>query len=49
MGTEMVPETSVIFDQLTLLVVREDFINVSRRESLGHMKLVDFLEGDEKK
>jgi hypothetical protein len=26
MGTEMIPETLVIFDQLTRLTVREDFI-----------------------
>jgi hypothetical protein len=26
MGTEMVPETSVIFKQLTRLITREDFI-----------------------
>jgi hypothetical protein len=32
MGTELVPETS-IFKQLTRLIAREDFINVSRRES----------------
>jgi hypothetical protein len=33
MGTEMVPETSVICNQLTLLRAREDFINFSGRES----------------
>jgi hypothetical protein len=27
MGTEMVPEKSVIFNQLTRLVAREDFID----------------------
>jgi hypothetical protein len=32
MGTEKVPETSVIFNQLTRLIAREDFINVSHRE-----------------
>jgi hypothetical protein len=32
-GTELVPETSVIFNQLTRVMAREDFINVSRRES----------------
>jgi hypothetical protein len=30
--TELIPETS-IFNQLTRLIAREDFINVSRRES----------------
>jgi hypothetical protein len=35
LGTEMVPETSVIFNQLTRLVAWEDFIKVSRRESFG--------------
>jgi hypothetical protein len=33
MGTELVPETSMFY-QLTRLIAREDFINVSRRESL---------------
>jgi hypothetical protein len=33
MGTEMVLQTSVIFNQLTWLVGRENFINVCRRES----------------
>jgi hypothetical protein len=28
MGTEMVPETFVAFNELTQLIVREDFINV---------------------
>jgi hypothetical protein len=28
MGTEMVPETFVVFNELTHLIVREDFINV---------------------
>jgi hypothetical protein len=32
MGTELVPETSVIFNLLTLLIAREDFINFSRCE-----------------
>jgi hypothetical protein len=35
MGTEMVPETSAIFNQLTRLIVREDFINVNHRENFG--------------
>jgi hypothetical protein len=30
MGTELVPETSVIFNQLTRLIAREDFINVMK-------------------
>jgi hypothetical protein len=29
MGTEMVSETSVIFNQLTRLIAREDFMNKS--------------------
>jgi hypothetical protein len=33
MGTEMVHETSVIFDQLTRLMDLEASINVSHRES----------------
>jgi hypothetical protein len=28
MGTEMIPETSVIFNQLRWLIAREDFIGV---------------------
>jgi hypothetical protein len=35
MGTDMVPETSVIFNQLTRLSDREDFINFSRHESFA--------------
>jgi hypothetical protein len=34
MGTEMVPETSVIFTQLTRLTAREDIISVSGSVSL---------------
>lgn len=34
MGTEIVPEISAIFNQLTGLIVRENLINFSRRESL---------------
>jgi hypothetical protein len=33
MGTEMVPETSIIFKQTTWLIAREDFFNLSRRDS----------------
>jgi hypothetical protein len=33
MGTEVVPEASVIFNQLTRPIAREDFINFSLRES----------------
>jgi hypothetical protein len=33
MGTEMVPETSVIFYQLAQLIAQEDFIKFSRCES----------------
>jgi hypothetical protein len=32
-GTEIGPQTFVIFNQLTQLIAREDFINISRRES----------------
>jgi hypothetical protein len=38
MGTEMVPEMSVIFNQLALLIAQEDFFNireVQRRSYLG--------------
>jgi hypothetical protein len=34
MGTEIVPEMSVIFNQLTWPIVREDLINFGRCESL---------------
>jgi hypothetical protein len=40
MGTEMVPETSVIFNQLTWLIAREDYINFSRRETFTSYKTV---------
>jgi hypothetical protein len=43
MGTDMVPETSVIFNQLTRLVAREDFINVSRLESFRSYVIYQFL------
>jgi hypothetical protein len=33
MGTEIVPETLVIFNQVTWLIAQEDFINVIRHES----------------
>jgi hypothetical protein len=34
MGTEMVPETSVCsYNQLTRLIAREDFVELSRREN----------------
>jgi hypothetical protein len=33
MGTEMVPEKSIIFKQITWLIVREGFFNFSRRDS----------------
>jgi hypothetical protein len=36
----MVSETSVIFNQLTWLVAKEDVINLSRRESFtSHFKI----------
>jgi hypothetical protein len=34
MGTQMVPETSVIYNQLTRLMAREQIFNFSRRESV---------------
>lgn len=34
MGTETFPEISAIFNKLTGLIVRENLINFSRRESL---------------
>jgi hypothetical protein len=33
MGTEMVPETLVIFNQLAWLIAREEFVDVSHHES----------------
>jgi hypothetical protein len=33
MGTEMIPETSVTFNQLTRLITREDYINLAVVES----------------
>jgi hypothetical protein len=33
MMSEMVPETSVIFSQLTRLIARDDFINFSHNEA----------------
>jgi hypothetical protein len=38
MDTEMVPEMSLIFNQLTRLIAREDFINVRRRKSFSSYK-----------
>jgi hypothetical protein len=38
MCTEMVPEMSVICNQLTRLIAREDFINFNRGESFGSYK-----------
>jgi hypothetical protein len=38
MGAEMVPETSVIFKQLTWMIAREDFINVCQCESFTSNK-----------
>jgi hypothetical protein len=38
MGTEMVPEATVIFNQLTWLVARKDFNNFSRHESFTSYK-----------
>jgi hypothetical protein len=34
----MVPDTSVLLNQLTWLIAREDFINASRRESFTSYK-----------
>jgi hypothetical protein len=41
----MVPETSAIFNQLIQLIAREDFINVSRRESLRSYIRILYLGG----
>jgi hypothetical protein len=41
MGTEMVPEKSVIFNQLTWLIAQEDFINGSK--SLKNVKNENIL------
>jgi hypothetical protein len=38
MGTDTVPETSVIFNQLTQLIAQEDFINFSCHESFSSYK-----------
>jgi hypothetical protein len=35
MEAEMVPETSVVFDQLTRMLAREGFINLSRLENIS--------------
>jgi hypothetical protein len=34
MGTQIDPETSVVFKELTRLMPWEDFINISRRERI---------------
>jgi hypothetical protein len=39
MGTEMVPETSVIFNQLMRRTAREDYIDVSSVKALDHTQL----------
>jgi hypothetical protein len=39
-GREMVSETSVTFNELARLVVREDFINVSSHETVRSYKKV---------
>jgi hypothetical protein len=43
-GTELVPGT-LIFNQLTWLIAREDFINASRRESFGSYMLAIVTTG----
>jgi hypothetical protein len=42
MGTGMVPETLVIFNQLTQLIAWEDFINVSCHENFRSYKTVNY-------
>jgi hypothetical protein len=39
MGTDMVLETLVGFNELTRLMTREDFINISRREIIQYLEL----------
>jgi hypothetical protein len=39
MGREMVLETLVGFNELTRLMAREDFINISRREIIQYLEL----------
>jgi hypothetical protein len=39
MGTEMVPEMSIVFNQVLRLIAREDFFNFSRRESFSQILL----------
>jgi hypothetical protein len=36
MGTEMVPETLESFNELVQVIVREDFVNVTRVESITY-------------
>jgi hypothetical protein len=43
MGTEKVLETSVIFNQLTWLIAREDFVNFSHHESFRSYNLKEYL------
>jgi hypothetical protein len=38
MGTEMSPETSVIFNRLTRLIAQEDFINLAAVKVPGFIK-----------
>jgi hypothetical protein len=39
MGTEMVPETAVIFNQLAQSIAREDFINLAAKKLSDLAKL----------
>jgi hypothetical protein len=47
-GADMVPETSVTFSQLTWLVAREDFINISSRGHKLHAYSTNFIHGTNK-
>jgi hypothetical protein len=40
MGAAMVPQTSVIFNHLTRLIAREDFIIFNRHESFGSYRIL---------
>jgi hypothetical protein len=44
MGTEMVSETSVIFNQMTWLIARDYFINVGLRENFRSYILKQSLQ-----
>jgi hypothetical protein len=43
MGTDMVPEILVVFNKLTWLIAQEDFINISRHESIMSYIILDHV------